>query len=181
MDVLNSTPSATLPGQKTPFEIAFGITPDISALVQYAFHEPIYYHSTEASFPNTNEQPGRWLGVARNVGNALTYYVLTHNNTVIARSVLGSALDILNPNLRVLLPSNIMGDDVDSGNPPVVHVPHPEEQNVYKSQNIHLTWEDDIYDVDTGWQKVGSQSNRKEMIQSTVDIIGDKPAPTVDP
>jgi len=49
-----------------------------------------------------------------------------------------------------------MGDDVDNGNRidsgnPVVHVPHPEEQHVYKSQNIHLTWKDDTYDVDTGW------------------------------
>jgi len=31
---------------------------------------------TEESWPATREHPGRWLGVAHNVGDELTYWVL---------------------------------------------------------------------------------------------------------
>lgn len=89
-DILNHTASKTL-GWRTPIEVAFGITPDISALVQFAFYEPVYYYASDP-FPTTKELPGRFLGVAKNVGDALTYWVLTQSNQVIARSVLREAV-----------------------------------------------------------------------------------------
>ena len=39
--LLNHTASKRL-AWKTPMERAFGVTPDISSLLQYAFYEPIY-------------------------------------------------------------------------------------------------------------------------------------------
>jgi len=93
LDVLNHSASKTL-NWKTPLERAFGITPDISALIQFSFFEPIYYHDSTIAFPSSRELPGRFLGLAHPVGDALTYYVLTEANTVIARSVLRSALDL---------------------------------------------------------------------------------------
>ena len=91
--LLNHTASRRL-GWKTPMEKAFGVTPDISALLQYAFYEPIYYHDSETSFPHTREHAGRFLGIAENIGDALTYVVLDSANNILIRSVLRSALDL---------------------------------------------------------------------------------------
>ena len=89
-DILNHTASKTLEW-RIPIEVAFGITPDISALVQFSFYEPIYYYASDP-FPTTKELPGRFLGVAKNVGDALTFWVFTASNQVIARSVLREAV-----------------------------------------------------------------------------------------
>jgi len=83
-------------------EKAFGITPDISALIQFSFFEPIYYHDSTISFPSSRELPGRFLGLANSVGDALT------------RSVLRSALDLKNVNLRAL-PSDQAEDSLNNG------------------------------------------------------------------
>ena len=74
---------------KTPVEVAFGVTPDISALVQFRWYEPVRYLAM-----NNNkwvEEKGRFVGVATNIGDALTYYVLTSNNQILARSVVAPA------------------------------------------------------------------------------------------
>jgi hypothetical protein len=77
---------------KTPTEVAFGETPDISALLQFAFYQQVYYHSLEAAFPNSGEKLGHFVGIANKVGVALTYYILTDDaNQVISRSVLHPA------------------------------------------------------------------------------------------
>ena len=89
-DILNHTASQNLEW-RTPIEVAFGITPDISALVQFAFYGPVYYYASDP-FPITKELPGRFLGIAKSVGDALTYWVLTQDNQVIARSVLREAI-----------------------------------------------------------------------------------------
>ena len=66
----------------TPYQACFGTTPDISALLQFYFYQPIYY-AQENSFPNVKEQFGHWLGVAENKGDALTYYILTENKQIL--------------------------------------------------------------------------------------------------
>ena len=40
---------------KTPHEVCFGETPDISALLHHTFYQPIYYSEKE-SFPQSNEK-----------------------------------------------------------------------------------------------------------------------------
>ena len=104
--LLNHTATRSL-DWKTPLEVAFGLTPDISALLQYAFYEPIYYYYAEVSFPHSRELPGRFLGIAENVGDALTFQLLTDENRVIYRSVMRSALDTINVNQRALLTDNV--------------------------------------------------------------------------
>ena len=65
-------------GYKTPIEKAFGVTPDISALIQFYFYQPVMYLDTnKPSYPNSKELFGYWVGVAENVGDALTYTILT--------------------------------------------------------------------------------------------------------
>eukprot|EP00957_Ditylum_brightwellii_P198776 15151381-Ditylum_brightwellii.AAC.1 len=66
-------------GWRTPHEACFGVTLDISVLLQYRFYQPINFAEKE-SYPKTNEQLGHWLGVAENKGDTLTYWVLAENN-----------------------------------------------------------------------------------------------------
>ena len=82
---------------KTPLEALDGDTPDISAILQYQFWEPVYYRVNESdvSFPsNSPEKLGRFVGFAESVGHALTFKILTDDTQkVISRSVLCSAQD----------------------------------------------------------------------------------------
>jgi len=192
IDVLNHTSSKSLYGDKTAIEAAFGITPDISALIKYSFYEPIYVFQSETSFPDSKEIPGRFLGLAKNIGDALTYYVLTENKTVLARSVVRSALDILNVNCRALpnygnLPpehteDNENLDENSGGGNEVIRIPVPDEQDIFKSQNIYNSWDNEAIDLNNGWTEVGNSVHPNTIIQSTKDILeGNVPTPTVDP
>lgn len=60
-DLLNHMAHRSL-DWKTPIETAFGHTPDISALIQYSFYEPVLYLEPECSFPNAKDQIGRFFG-----------------------------------------------------------------------------------------------------------------------
>ena len=89
-------------GWKTPKTVRFGRTFDISAYLEYQFYERVYYLEFESTFPESRELAGYWVGVAENVGDALTYYILTEDHqSVVARSVLRHANDPKNPNKRV--------------------------------------------------------------------------------
>ena len=69
---------------KTPYEKAFGITPDISNLLQFHFYQPVLYFNTNGpSYPKSKELYGYWVGIAENVGDALTYKILTTENKII--------------------------------------------------------------------------------------------------
>ena len=75
---------------KTPLQVATGIVPDISYFLSYHWWQPVYYLDDDGGFPSqSKEKRGRWVGVAENIGDTLTYYVLTDDTQqVIARSVL---------------------------------------------------------------------------------------------
>ena len=80
--LLNYSAAETL-GWKTPLEVAYGQTPDISALMTFRWYEPVFYHAP-AKFPSTtSERTGRWVGIAANKGDALTYLVLDDEITLI--------------------------------------------------------------------------------------------------
>ena len=63
---------------KTPTEVAFGTTPDISPFLQFDWYDRVVYHTPNASFPHSQEASGRFVGVCPNIGDALTYYILTN-------------------------------------------------------------------------------------------------------
>ncbi len=86
---------------RTPYKAATGETPDISALLQFHFYQPVYYYDKSSSFPKTKEKLGWWMGVAENVGDALTYRVLTTEEQIICRSVLRPGDDEKHPNHRI--------------------------------------------------------------------------------
>ena len=87
---------------KTPLDKAHGQKADVSALMQFRWFAPVLYHTHDASFASQlHEKLGRWVGVATNIGDALTYLILDDaSQQVIPRSVVRSALNPQHPNLR---------------------------------------------------------------------------------
>jgi hypothetical protein len=64
---------------RTPEEVHFGITPDISALLLFTFYQRIYYLDAEIPYPNSKEKARRFVGIAENVGDAMTFWILTED------------------------------------------------------------------------------------------------------
>ena len=72
----------------TPYRIRKGVTPDISVYLMFTFWERILYLDHENSFPESKERSGYWVGVAENVGDALTFYIFDdQSRQILARSV----------------------------------------------------------------------------------------------
>ena len=88
--LLNHTAVESL-SWRTPIEACFGDTPDISPLLQFTFYEPVYFLDQDTRFPETGERLGRFVGITENHGDALTYWILTPDNQLLARSVVRTA------------------------------------------------------------------------------------------
>ena len=104
----------------TPFEKRHGYTPDISALLAFYWYEKVYYLDYSEKFPSTNEKTGYIVGVAMNIGDALTFEILTDDTeTILTRSVVRSANPIKKANHRLLFDPNLDPDvrtDTDTHN-----------------------------------------------------------------
>jgi hypothetical protein len=78
---------------RTPVEWLLGYTPDITTFLQFEFWEPVYYSKYDARFPqDSTELLGRFVGISENVGNAMTFKVLSNEEKVINRAVVRSAM-----------------------------------------------------------------------------------------
>ena len=79
---------------QTPLEALEGSTPDISPLLHFSFWDPVYYKLDNSDFPpGSTEGSGHWVGIAENVGHAMTYQIPTDDTKkVIYRSNVCSAL-----------------------------------------------------------------------------------------
>ena len=77
-------------GEKTPLEVATGVVPDISSILAYHWWQPVYFMDDDGKFPSSSkEKRGRWVGVAENIGDTLTYLILSDDTEkVVARSIL---------------------------------------------------------------------------------------------
>jgi hypothetical protein len=82
----------------TPLECETGDTPDCSHLLYFDYYQPVWYwDNPEAKFPTKKRKLGRWLGVARNVGQALCFYILVDNGEVITRSTVKAISNLDGP------------------------------------------------------------------------------------
>ena len=95
MEYASDLHSISVPGMyrnrgRTGYELVFGITPDISEYVEFQFYDFCWYWDTPQSFPHEKKHLGRWLGIARRVGQAMVYFVMNTNGKVIARSTVTS-------------------------------------------------------------------------------------------
>jgi hypothetical protein len=89
-------------GYRIPREVQHGGLQDISAFLEYKFYEPILYLDCDETFPSSKEKPGWWVGVANNVGDAMTFKILTDDSHhVIHRSVIRPAKNDRFKNKRV--------------------------------------------------------------------------------
>ena len=101
-DVHNHTSKETL-RWAIPMTLRHGETRDISHLLMYTFYEPVYYHDYD-TYPDSSEKLGYWIGTAHNIGDALTFKILTHDTQeVIYRSTVRPA-NVKNPNYRAGVP-----------------------------------------------------------------------------
>jgi hypothetical protein len=73
VDLINHTAVRRL-NWRTPYEILYGDTPDISVF-WFIFYEPVYYLEPNIQFPKANMLPGRFLGIARTTGDAFTFVI----------------------------------------------------------------------------------------------------------
>ena len=82
VDVRASSDAADLKGW-TPLERITGDTVDISEYLYFGFYDWCWYDENAGLGPT---KLGRWLGVAHKVGGLMSYWVLTVNSTMIART-----------------------------------------------------------------------------------------------
>ena len=84
-----------------PLTLRHGDTPDISKFLHFQFYEKVYYLDYQEVYPDTKEKPGYWVGITDNVGDILTYKILTdHTQQVLHRSVF-QPCDLAHPNHRI--------------------------------------------------------------------------------
>ena len=86
IDVWNRTWNSVI--DMTPYQFRKGIVPDISILLQFVFFQKVLYLDHEQSWPSSSERSGRWVGIAHNVGDTLTHWILDdQSKRILARSV----------------------------------------------------------------------------------------------
>jgi hypothetical protein len=99
-DVHDNTADELL-GWITPIQKRRGHTPDISAFLHFTFYERVYYLDSDSTYPSSKEKTGYWLGVSKNLGDVLTYEILTDDKeTVLSRSVVGVAEERLKKHIK---------------------------------------------------------------------------------
>ena len=85
----------------TPIQALTGQTPDISIILPFKFYKQVYFatadklsYNTKVNFPvDASEDKGRFVGFGENVGDAMTFKILTDKTKrVIYRSLVRLAL-----------------------------------------------------------------------------------------
>jgi hypothetical protein len=75
---------------RTPWEMVFGDTPDLSELVDYKFYQPVYYVAdpNASSFPEPKLHEAHYLGPAYHHGSVLCHWIRLPDGSKIAKSLL---------------------------------------------------------------------------------------------
>jgi hypothetical protein len=71
--------------ERSPIETVTGDTPDISEYMDFDFYEFVKYCDATADRDDPIKLD-RWLGIAHEVGTAMTYWILKENGQVICCS-----------------------------------------------------------------------------------------------
>ena len=73
---------------QTPEAKMHGLSSDISDICEFEFYEWVMFNDSQATFPETKFQVGKWIGLAIDIGSALTYKILKSNGRVVPRSTI---------------------------------------------------------------------------------------------
>ena len=72
---------------ESPHTLHFGDTPDISVF-RFVYWSPVWYYAPSNSFPNSKMLPGRFIGIAHNVGVAFCFLIAIHDDDPDKRKVI---------------------------------------------------------------------------------------------
>jgi hypothetical protein len=70
---------------RTPTEVVTGTTPDISQYTQFDWYKPIRFLDNRLVFPNERKLLGRFLGVAKNCTEEMSYRMLNEAGIILTR------------------------------------------------------------------------------------------------
>ena len=73
----------TTPDLRPPVQSVPGNVQDISEYTEFNFHGFIKFYDL-----HKGEQLGHWLGVCKNIGTGMVYYIMQQNGYVISRSTI---------------------------------------------------------------------------------------------
>jgi hypothetical protein len=108
-------------GGMTPIEKTHNYKPDISAILNFHWWEPVLAHQHDRHFPSeSREELCRWVGVAENTGDVLTYLLLTEDTgQLIKGSVICLAVTTDNINLLAEMANcpSVAGEGLDTTTP----------------------------------------------------------------
>jgi len=74
-----------------PLTMVAGETPDISPYLEFGFYDRVWYQDNAGLGV---QLPGRWLGVATNVGAMMCYHILQANGYVVCRSTVSNPTNL---------------------------------------------------------------------------------------
>ena len=87
-DIHSICSDSSFSNEMTPNQYQKGVTPDISAYLQFTLWQPILYLDHEAVWSSSKERLGRWVGLAQGIGDLLTFWILVDQSKhILARSV----------------------------------------------------------------------------------------------
>jgi len=73
-------------------------------------------------------------------------------------------------------------DETSRGGNEVIQILLPEEQDIFKSQNIYNSWDNEAIDLNNDWMEVVNSVHSNTIVQFRNDIIrSNAPTPTVNP
>lgn len=139
MSLLRSVTARRSLNWMSPHERHWGDRPDISVF-RFVFWEPIWFYNPRQAFPKSKMMKGRFLGIAKNVGDAFCYLILSQPESeldgaspqVLARSVIrrrfpSEQAPVVSHNDTIdsitfyksdgITPLDVLGDDSEENDP----------------------------------------------------------------
>jgi hypothetical protein len=106
--------SSSIPqlGGRTPTEFVEGSTPDILTYVMFNWYQPVFYYTPTVDHPHHKKSIGRWIGVAEDCTDEMSYLILAKSGRIVVRKSVWSLTkdDNSNPSLQAKL--QILDDSI---------------------------------------------------------------------
>jgi hypothetical protein len=163
-DIHNICSDSSLPYGITPLQYQTGVTPDISAYLQFMFWQPILYLDHEEEWPSSKERSGRWIGLAHGIGDLLTFWILDDQSKhILAQSVIRPYTQNLrvkwDPDLRDVIKTTAShGNDIMPDNYSQIPIELTDDSTV-KHDNLKSTLENDTSILKPDYISIGLDSS----------------------
>ena len=154
----------------TPYEILYGITPDISLIICHKFWDKVYYQNLDKHFPSSsNESLGYFVGFSESCGNPITFKIISDTGRkIIFRSCIRSH-DYTTPNRRIYHPYS--SNDILLDSPKNITFSDQDNYGVIDINDLYSSSEDKFYDHCQGLRKCMSSSVDGRIYQLDKDPV----------